>query len=200
MARLPFGEQRRDLLVAGMYVITDTSADRRVLYIGSSVDNSVRSRLVSHLFADGRMFNAQRAFRYALEHLQQVEYDSEAEADRFLRRSLWSRNRWLAQRGGLDGDRQWAAELVADGTFDVAMVAVPPTYSVLVRCLERFATEAVRRETGYLPPLNDAPVGLERAVRLRSALHPGQARQLVCGARPVGQGDGVTRVVQRLWP
>jgi hypothetical protein len=178
MARLPFGEQRRDLLVAGMYVITDTSPDRRVLYVGSSVDNSVRSRLVSHLFADGRMFSAQRAFRFALEQLQRVEYGSEAQADRVLRRALWSRNRWLAQRGGLDGDRQLAADLVGDGAFDVAMVAVPAAYAVLARCLERFATQAVRHATGCLPPLNDIPVALDRAVRIGSAVSHAQARQL----------------------
>ena len=178
VARLPFGEQRRDLLVPGMYVITDTSPDQRVLYVGSSVDNSVRSRLVSHLFADGRMFSAQRAFRFAFEQLQQRQYGSEAEADRVLRRALWSRNRWLAQSGGLEGGRQQAAELIADGAIDVAVVAVPAGYTVLARCLERFATEFVRRETGWFPPLNDAPVALERGVRAGSAIAHAQARQL----------------------
>jgi hypothetical protein len=178
VARLPFGEPRRDLLVPGMYVITDTSREQRVLYVGSSVDNSVRSRLVSHLFADGRMFSAQRAFRFAFEQLQQRDYGSEEEADRMLRRSLWSRNRWLAQSGGLEGAQQQAAELVADGAFDVAVVTVPQRYTVLARCLERFATEFARRETGWFPPLNDAPVGLDRAVRVGSALSHAQARAL----------------------
>lgn len=189
VARLPFGEQRRDLLVPGMYVITDASPDKRVLYVGSSVDNSVRSRLVSHLFADGRMYSAQRAFRFAFEQLQQRDYGSEEEADRTLRRALWSRNRWLAQPGGLEGGRQQAAELVAEGAFDVAVVTVPPRYTVLARCLERFATEFVRRETGWFPPLNDAPVALERGVRVGSAIAHAQARQLFAELNRLARSD-----------
>ncbi len=178
MAKLPFGDQRRDLLTAGMYVITDSSPEQRVLYVGSSVDNTVRSRLIAHLLADGRMYSAQRAFRFAFEQLGQRDYACEEDADRVLRRALWSRNRWLAQPGGLDGRRQQAAELVADGAFDIALVAVPASHAVLARCLERFATELVRHATGSYPPLNDAPVALERAVRSCSALPHREARAL----------------------
>lgn len=178
MARLPFGEQRRDLLVPGMYVITDTSPEQRVLYVGSSVDNSVRSRLVCHLFADGRMHSAQRAFRYAFERMGKLSFDCEEDADRVLRRSLWSRNRWLAQPGGMDGEQQLAAELIADGAFDVAIVAVPASHAVLARCLERYATEFVRSTTGSYPPLNDAPVALERNVRASSLISHREARAL----------------------
>lgn len=178
MARLPFGDQRRDLLSAGMYVITDSSPDQRVLYVGSSVDNTVRSRLIAHLFADGRMYSAQRAFRFAFEQLGQREFGSEEDADRVLRRALWSRNRWLAQPGGLEGWRQQAAELVADGAFDIALVVVPPSHAILARCLERFATELVRHTTGQYPPLNDAPVALERDVRASSAVPLREARTL----------------------
>lgn len=178
MAKLPFGDQRRDLLAAGMYVITDSSPDQRVLYVGSSVDNTVRTRLIAHLFADGRMYSAQRAFRFAFEQLGQRDYTSEEEADRVLRRALWSRNRWLAQPGGLDGRRQQAAELVADGAFDIAIVAVPSSHAILARCLERFATELVRNATGSYPPLNDAPVALERDVRSSSAVPHREARTL----------------------
>jgi hypothetical protein len=178
MAKLPFGEQRRDLLVPGMYVITDTGPSQRVLYVGSSVDNNVRSRLIAHLYADGRMYSAQRAFRYAFEQLGQRDYACEAEADRVLRRALWSRNRWLAQPGGLDGRRQQAAELVADGAFDIAIVAVPSSHAILARCLERFATELVRQATGSYPPLNDAPVAMDRAVRAGSAVSHALARTL----------------------
>lgn len=187
MAKLPFGDQRRDLLAAGMYVITDYSIKKRILYVGSSVDNTVRTRLISHLFADGRMNSAQQAFRYAFEQLGRRDYASEEEADRVLRRALWSRNRWLAQQGGLDGKRQQAAELVADGAFDIAMVAVPPSHAALARGLERFATEFVRHATGSYPPLNDAPVAMDRAVRAGSALSHAQARamfaELDCLAR-----------------
>ena len=178
MAKLPFGDQRRDLLAVGMYVITDSSLDQRVLYVGSSVDNNVRTRLIAHLFADGRMNSAQRAFRYALEQLGKRDYSSEEEADRVLRRALWSRNRWLAQAGGLDGEKQQAAELIADGAFDIAMVAVPSTHAVLARCLERFATEFVRHATGTYPPLNDAPVGMDRTVRDGSAVSHSDAKAL----------------------
>ena len=178
MAKLPFGEQRRDLLVPGMYVISDTSPAQRVLYVGSSVDNSVRSRLIAHLYADGRMYSAQRAFRYAFERLGKLGFECEEEADRVLRRSLWSRNRWLAQPGGLDGDRELAAGLIADGSFDIAIVAVPASHAILARCLERFATELVRRETGSYPPLNDAPVALERDVRACSTISHREARAL----------------------
>lgn len=176
VVRVPFGEHRRDLLVPGMYVITDTSREQRVLHVGSSVDNSVRSRLVSHLFADGRLFGAQRAFRFAFEQLQQRDYGSEAEADRLLRRALWSRNRWLAHSGTLEGARQQAAELIGEGAFDIAVVMVPKGYTVLARCMERFATEFARRETGFFPPLNDAPVALGRGVPLGSVLSRPQAR------------------------
>jgi hypothetical protein len=165
MAKLPFGGQHRDLLVPGMYVITDTSREHRMLYVGSSVGNSVRSRLISHLYADGRMYSAQRAFRYAFERLGKLGFECEEDADRVLRRALWSRNRWLAQPGGLDGDRERAAELVADGAFDIAIVAVPESHAILARCLERFATELVRSATGSYPPLNGAPVALERDAR-----------------------------------
>jgi hypothetical protein len=178
MAKLPFGDQRRDLLAAGMYVITDSSPDQRILYVGSSVDNTVRTRLISHLFADGRMYSAQRALRFAFEQLGQRDYACEEEADRVLRRALWSRNRWLAQPGGLDGRRQQAAELVADGAFDIAIVPVPSSHAILARCLERFATELVRQATGSYPPLNDAPVAMDRAVRAGSAVTHGEAKAL----------------------
>jgi hypothetical protein len=143
------------------------------------VDNTVRTRLIAHLFADGRMYSAQRAFRFAFEQLGQRDFASEEEADRVLRRALWSRNRWLAQPGGLDGRRQQAAELVADGAFDIAIVAVPSSHAILARCLERFATEHVRHATGSYPPLNDAPVALERDVRAGSAVSRAQARALL---------------------
>lgn len=188
MAKLPFGDQRRDLLTAGMYVITDSSPDQRVLYVGSSVDNTVRTRLIAHLFADGRMYSAQRAFRFAFEQLGQREYASEVDVDRVLRRALWSRNRWLAQPGGLDGRRQQAAELVADGAFDIAIVAVPSSHAILARCLERFATELVRHATGSYPPLNDAPVALERDVWRGSALSIAQARALFSGLDRLARG------------
>jgi hypothetical protein len=188
MAKLPFGDQRRDLLAAGMYVISDSSPEQRVLYVGSSVDNTVRSRLISHLFADGRMYSAQRAFRYAFEQLARRDYACEEDADRVLRRALWSRNRWLAQPGGLDGQRQQAAELIADGAFDIAIVAVPSSHAVLARCLERFATEFVRRETGSYPPLNDAPVALERGVRACSIVSHREARELFSALDGMARG------------
>jgi hypothetical protein len=178
MARLPFGEQRRDLLVPGMYALTDASPARRLLYIGSSVDGSVRSRLVSHLFAGGRMARAQRSFRQALEQVRRRGYGSEEETDRTLRRALWANNRWLSSPGGLGGGRQTAAELVAEGAFEVSIVAVPLGYEVLARCLERFATEFVRQRTGWYPPLNDSPVAQDRSVHSRSAIAHEQARQL----------------------
>lgn len=50
-----FGTNQRELLAPGAYVITDSGPSQRVLYIGSSVDGVMRSRLISHLYPLGAM-------------------------------------------------------------------------------------------------------------------------------------------------
>jgi len=170
VANLPFGETRRDLLAAGAYVITDSSPSQRVLYVGSTVDGSVRSRLRANLFKNGRTFNAQETFSRVLTKLMKQNVASEQAADLLLRRALWSQNRWAHTRNLGRSAREAAARLVGDGAFDISVVRVPKDYEILARCIEHYATEFVRSRTGAYPPLNDAPVILDRGVNLGSAL------------------------------
>lgn len=162
VVQLPFGCERRELLVPGMYGLVDSSVAGRLLYVGSSVDNTMRSRLICHLFEGGRVWNAQRSFRRAYQRCLRDGGRPLDESDRLLRQSLWGRNRWMSNTEALGGGLQRAATLVAEGAFDVVAVMVPERYGVLARCLERFATELARHRTGHYPPLNDARVTLDR--------------------------------------
>jgi hypothetical protein len=161
LAELPFGGQRRELLSPGLYVVTDTGPARRILYVGSGCDSTVRSRLVSHLFDGGRVSRAHAAFRATLGVWAAHGFPDADEADHRLRENLWRHNRWAMRRQALGGWRQVAADLVASGAFDIGMVRVPRVYSVVGRCLERFAAEFARARMGYFPPLNDLPVVLD---------------------------------------
>lgn len=177
LATLPFGGLGRELLSAGLYVITDASPLQRVLYVGSSCDGTVRGRLISHLFDDGRLHHAQRGVRRMVLRWQSEGFPETEEADAELRQVLWGRNRWFARPDGLGGSRQLAAELVSSGAFDIATVRVPSQWSIVARCLERYATELIRAETGWFPPLNDSAVVLDKRV-LSEAVTPGQAKAL----------------------
>jgi len=146
---LPFGGLSRDLLVHGLYIVTDAGPQQRVLYVGSACDSTVRSRLICHLFDDRRLHLAQRGVRELLERWQSQGFPDVLQADSDLRRVVWGRNRWQSRPEGLGGSRQLAAALVAAGAFDVTVVRLPDEWSVVARCLERFVTEHVRAVMGW---------------------------------------------------
>lgn len=156
LAMLPSGGFRRELLFPGLYLVIDGSPERRVLYLGSACDSTMRNRLISHLFADGRLHPAQQFLRKQLQCWQVFGFPDTEVADAELRRGVWGRNRWVDSR--MLGVRHLAAELVSQGAFDVSAVRVPDDHAGLARCLERFATEFVRARTGQYPPLNEHPV------------------------------------------
>ncbi|NWG74701.1 MAG: hypothetical protein HXY24_08860, partial [Rubrivivax sp.] len=137
-----FGGHKRELLSPGTYIITDSSAAQRVLYVGSSVDGAVRARLISHLYEDGRVYLSQRAYRDAVSAMQAGAFTSEHEAELVLRHALFGANRWsTVDRHRTDATAR-AAWLVSYGAFDIAVIATPPSHSVLARLLERYLIEA----------------------------------------------------------
>ena len=158
LATLPFGGLRRELLEPGLYIITDAGPEQRVLYVGSACDSTVRSRLISHLFDDRRLYKAQVGLRQTIHRWQVEGFPDIMTADAELRQIVWGRNRWLARPGGTEDSRQRAAELVASGAFDIATVRLPFEWSALARCLERFSAEHVHASMGWFPPLNYARV------------------------------------------
>lgn len=140
-----FGGHQRELLVPGTYVLTDSSPSQRVLYIGSSVDDAIRSRLISHLFEQGRSYLSQQAYRQVVAAIQAGGYSDEHEAELALRHALFGANRWAVSRAFKTKEREQATELVSYGAFDVAAVRVPDGYHVVARCIERYLVNAVRR-------------------------------------------------------
>jgi hypothetical protein len=166
VAALPFGGQQREMLTTGMYVLTDSGPAQRILYVGSGSDSTVRARVISHLFARRRLGAAQAAYRQMLESWGEFGYPPVDEADAQLRTALFGRNRWSESRPNARGWRRAAAELIAAGAFDVAMLSVPDGYGPVARCMERYVTEWVRSKTGKYPPLNGQPVVLDSRLRL----------------------------------
>jgi hypothetical protein len=157
VAGLAFGGQQRELLVPGLYVITDSGPHNRVLYLGSSVDATARLRLIDHLYGKARLVRAQNAYRCQLQEWSVRGYPAPDEGDRQLRRLLWQGNRWSGKRG-MTHAQALACDLVSQGAFQVAMLSVPRMFSPVARCLERFATEYVLAVLDRYPPLNDARV------------------------------------------
>lgn len=84
-----FGGHQRELLVPGTYVLTDSSPSQRVLYIGSSVDGSIRSRLIAHTFEQGRSYLSQQAYRQVVASIQAGAYNDERSAELALRHALF---------------------------------------------------------------------------------------------------------------
>lgn len=192
VSRLPFGCTRRELLVPGCYIITDTSPWQRILYAGSSCDGTVRQRLISHLYSEGRLYHAQRAFRSLMALWQSQGYPDSAEADADIRRAVFGRNRWVcdALPESQDEPRQVAVRLIQEGAFDIAMVRVPPEYRAVARCIEHFVLEFVRADSGELPPLNSIPVKNESR-RHRQALVGDQVGDILDAMGTLAKNLGV---------
>lgn len=160
-----FGTDRRELLAPGAYVLTDSSPSQRVLYVGSSVDGVMRSRLISHLYEQGRVHMSQQAYRDVVAAIQAGAYADEESAELALRHALFSEHRWNDPRKHKSRLTTRAAWLVSYGAFDIATVRVPRGYNAVARCLERYLVDAHLWAEGVLPPLNSARVVLSKELQ-----------------------------------
>lgn len=167
MLSVAFGGHQRELLSPGTYIITDSSAAQRVLYVGSSVDGAIRARLISHLYEDGRVYLSQRAYRDAVAAIQARAFTDESEAELVLRHALFGANRWSTVDRHRSVDTARAAWLVSYGAFDIAAIAMPRHYSVVARVLERHLVDAHLWHARQLPPLNSTRVVIDRELRAR---------------------------------
>lgn len=188
-----FGGHQRELLAAGTYVLTDSSPAQRVLYVGSSVDGSMRSRLISHLFEQGRGHLSQQAYRAVVAGIQSGMFADEQAAELALRHALFGANRWAVSPSLPSRLRAQAIELVSYGAFNIAAVHVPHGYETVARCLERYFVEVVLRKTGGLPPLNDARVAFGRELQRKGRFDGAMVRLLVKGLDGVADRVCTTR-------
>lgn len=179
MSALPFGGLQRELLQPGAYFLVDSSKRMGVLYGGSSVESTIRSRLISHLFKDGRLHHAQQFLRMKTQAWAAFGYPSPEVVDRELRNGLWGHNRWTVGRSTA-GVRPLAVELVTQGAFEIAAMRVTSgPEAVLARCIERFATEYVLHRCGEYPPLNEQPVSIDLHARRGGVITERTLRLLV---------------------
>jgi hypothetical protein len=156
-----FGGTQRELLAPGTYVITDSSPSQRVLYVGSTVDGVMRSRLISHIYEEGRVHLSQQAYRDVVAAIQAKTFEDEDTAELALRYALFGANRCAVANRHRSHLAEKAVGLLSYGAFDVAAVKLPRGYTVVARCLERYLVDAHLRRTSDLPPLNSWRVNVD---------------------------------------
>lgn len=156
---LMLGQPEPVFSTLGLYLLTTSVVPHRVLYVGKSTDASgmVRGRLLAHLLPSGGREAVAARLREAMTQLKRSEMNWHEQEQR-LRRAVFGANTWSRRIANRKPEERAqplaAARLVAEGAFDVTVIALHGDGAEYAPVLEWMALEAARARHGSFPPLN----------------------------------------------
>lgn len=159
LVNLMLGQPEPVFSTLGVYLLTTSVAPHRVLYVGKSTDASamIRGRLLAHLLPSGGREAVAARLREAMTQMKRAEMNWR-EKEQCLRRAVFGANTWSRRMAHRKPQKRVqplaAARLVAEGAFDVTVIALHGDGAEYAPALEWMALEAARRRHGGFPPLN----------------------------------------------